>query len=351
MKKTFWLVFLSMAAMAGVAVALAAGECGNSADEPEDDGEVLGEEEFRSVKSIEGFASLVATRNVEAESISDAESAGAGGAEKLAWGQAMLEDLERMRETADAGNLARAEDVFAFRDWCIGAAGRGNLLLAIAAEETAAALLFRALAEDPARGDEVRRRFARCLPNGLPADYWLETLALEGTVVDCGDALKASGSEPEYHRMCTVLETLDSMLGGWDNPSLVPKPDGTWNGCTDVFAPAQLTFRTMAVARKEIALEVCLAMLEGGGEIPDEKAAFIGAADKYAAEILCNRNRFTATITPHEVWRHWTAACATVAARRNGNTEPTADEKDLTDLREVYGAWTTDGEDAGTLAE
>lgn len=171
-------------------------------------------------------------------------------------------------------------------------------------------MLFRALAEDQTRGEEVRRCFARCLPNGLPADYWLETLAMEGIIVDCGDALKATGAEPEYLRMCTVLETLDSMLGGWDNPSRFPKPDGTWNGCTDAFAPAQLTFRTMVVARKEIALDVCLTILEGEGEIPDEQSAFIGAADQYAAEILRNRNRFTATITPHEVWRHWTAVLA-----------------------------------------
>lgn len=265
----------------------------------------LAGEDFRLVKSIKNFSSIIAMQNVEATSISDAESAGAGGVERLAWGQARLEDLERMRQTTDAGNLAQTEDVFTFRDWCIEAPGRGNLLLAIAAEETVATLLFRALAEDQARGDEVRRRFARCLPNGLAADYWLATLAMEGMVVDCGDALKAT--DPEYVRWGTVLDKTFDMLGGWDS---LPARNATWNGCTDAFAPAQLAFRSMSIVRKEIALEVCLKMLASAGTIPEERTAFIAAADKYAEDILDQRNRATGRITPHEVWLHWAAVLA-----------------------------------------
>ncbi|MBQ9344432.1 MAG: hypothetical protein IJT88_04370, partial [Kiritimatiellae bacterium] len=191
----------------------------------------LAGEDFRTVKGIEGFSAVVATRNVDPASISDAKSVGAGGAERLAWGQSMLEDLERLQKTDDADDWARTEDVFAFRDWCIETPGRGNLLLAIAAEETAATRLFRVLAEDQSRGDEVRRRFERCLPNGLSADYWLETLAMEGIDLDCGDALKAS--DQEYVRLGIILNTLDVMLGRWDNPLSLPKRDGTWNGCTE----------------------------------------------------------------------------------------------------------------------
>ena len=289
MKKTIQAVLSGLVAVAGVAVALAG-------------------EDFRLVKGIEGFADFVATRSLEAVSISEAESAGAGGAEKLAWGQAMLEDLERMQKTASTDDLARAEDVFAFRDWCIGAPGRGNLLLAIAAEETASTLLFRALAEDQTRGEEVRQRFARCRPNGLPADYWLETLAMEGLSVDCGDTLKAS--DPEYVRMATVLETLFAMLGGLGNPLNGPKRDGTWNGCTDAFAPGQLAFRTMLVARKEIALETCLDILKATDAIPEERAAFIDVAYKYAAQTLRKRDRFTSWTTGGDVWDCWWEALA-----------------------------------------
>lgn len=283
----------------------------------------LAGEYFHLVKGIDGFATFAATRNVEPASISDAESAGACGAEKLAWGQTMLENLERLKKTARADDLDRTEDVFAFRDWCIGAPGRGNLLLAIAAEETAASMLFRTLAEDQSRGEEVRRCCARCLPNGLPADYWLETLAMEGIIVDCGDALKAS--DPEFIRLGAVMQTLFATLGGWDNPLLDPKQDGTWNGCTDAFAPGQLAFRTMSVVRAEIALEVCLEILDASGSIPDESTAFIAAAEQYAETTLDNRNRSTGTITPHEVWRRWAAALAET-------------EKDLTTSKEDSGA-------------
>lgn len=262
--------------------------------------------DFLAVKGIEGFASVVATRDMEAASISDVKSVGAGGTERLAWGQSMLEDLERLQKTDDADDWARTEDVFAFRDWCIETPGRGNLLLAIAAEETAATLLFRSLAEDQTRGDEVRRRFGRCLPNGLSADYWLETLAMEGIVVDCGDALKAS--DPEYIRMGTVLETLDAKLGGWGNPMNGPKRDGTWNGCTEVFAPGQLAFRVMLITRKEIALEVCLDILHTAGSIPEERTAFIDAANKYAAQTLRKRDRFTSWTIASDVWDCWAAA-------------------------------------------
>lgn len=268
----------------------------------------LAGEDFRTVKGIEGFSAVVATRNVDPASISDAKSVGAGGAERLAWGQSMLEDLERLQKTAGAGDWARTEDVFAFRDWCIEAPGRGNLLLAIAAEETAATLLFRALAEDQSRGDEVRRRFSRCLPNGLSADYWLETLAMEGIDVECGDALKAS--DPEYVRLGTVLETLDDMSGGWSNTLSGPKRDGTWNECTEAFAPLQLSFRTMLVAHKEIALETCLDILRWAGTIPDERTAFIGAADKYAAKTLRKRDRFTGWTTASDVWDCWAKVLA-----------------------------------------
>lgn len=263
----------------------------------------LAGEDFRTVKGIEGFSAVVATRNVDPASISDAKAVGAGGAERLAWGQSMLEDLERLQKTADAGDWAWAEDVFAFRDWCIETPGRGNLLLAIAAEETAATRLFRVLAEDQSRGDEVRRRFERCLPNGLSADYWLETLAMEGIAVDCDDVLKAS--DPEYVRWETVLDKTFNMLGGWDS---LPGRNDSWNGCTDAFAPAQLAFRSMSVVRKEIALEVCLEILAGAGNIPDERPAFIDLAEKYAGRTLDKRDRATSTITPHEVWRHWAAA-------------------------------------------
>lgn len=220
----------------------------------------------------------------------------------------MLEDLERLQKTAHADDLMRTEDVFAFRDWCIGAPGRGNLLLAIAAEDTAATLLFRSLAEDQTRGVEVRRRFERCLPNGLSPDYWLETLAMEGIDLDCGDALKAS--DQEYVRLGIILNTLDVMLGRWDNPLSLPKRDGTWNGCTEAFAPMQLAFRMQAVVRKEIALEVCLNILDGAGSIPDERTAFIAAAEKFAQRTLDKRDRATEDITPHEVWHHWAAALA-----------------------------------------
>lgn len=268
-------------------------------------GKTFAGENFHLVKGIDGFAAFATTRNVEPVSISDAESTGADGAEKLAWGQTMQKDLERMQKAAGSGDLDRTEDVFAFRDWCMGAPGRGNLLLAIAAEETAATMLFRALAEDQTRGEEVRRRFARCLPNGLPADYWLATFAVEGIVLDFGDALKSTA--PEYVRWGTVLEKTFDMLGGWDS---LPGRNDTWNGCTDTFAPAQLAFRSMSIVRREIALEVCLKMLAGAGGIPDERTAFIAAADKYAEAILDNRNRATGRITPHEVWRHWSVALA-----------------------------------------
>lgn len=263
----------------------------------------LAGDDFLAVKGIEGFASVVATRDMEASSISDVKSVGAGGTERLAWGQSMLEDLERLQKTDDADDWARTEDVFAFRDWCIETPGRGNLLLAIAAEETAATLLFRGLAEDQSRGDEVRRRFERCLPNGLSADYWLETLAMEGIAVDCGDVLKAS--DPEYVRWGTVLDKTFTMSGGWNS---LPGRNDSWNGCTDAFAPAQLAFRSMSVVRKEIALEVCLEILAGAGNIPDERPAFIDLAEKYAGRTLDKRDRATSTITPHEVWRHWAAA-------------------------------------------
>lgn len=292
-------------------------------------------EDWRLVKGIENFSSVVASQSVEAASISDAGSAGAGGAERLAWGQARLEDLDRMRQTADGDILARTEDVFAFRDWCIEAPGRGNLLLAIAAEETAATLLLRALADDQTCGDEVRQRFARCLPNGLSPDYWLETLAMEGIVVDWGDALKAT--DPKYVRWGTVLDKTFDMLGGWDS---LPGRNDTWNGCTDAFAPAQLAFRSISLVRREIALEVCLEMLAGAGGIPEERTAFIAAAEKYAEATLDQRNRATGRITPHEVWRHWTAAHADL-------------KKDSTDLREDSGARETDnaGDSKSALTE
>ena len=263
-------------------------------------------EGFREVEGLEGFSSRGGAQSLEAASLSDAASLGADGAGQLAWGQAMLEDLERLQKEAGGDPLARVEDVFAFREWCLKAPGKGNLVLAVAAEDTAATLLFRALAQDQSRGEEIRRLFAKCKPNGLTADYWLETLAMEGIAVDCGDALK--DEDPEHVRLETFWNAYVAMQGeGYDMFHFL-RPDRTWNGCTDAFVPEQAMFRAMLIARKEISLGICLEICEKSEDIPEEIAAFIGAANKYADDALHDRDRFSESITPHEVWRHWAAA-------------------------------------------
>ena len=157
----------------------------------EDTGQVFAAKDacrdYQTVQSVEGFAARMERDGMEAIAIPGQERDGniekpeekEQVREAMAWGQAMLQDLQDIPARAEGKETALAGDALAFRDWCLGAPGAGNLLLATAAEETAADLLFRALAVEKPDEGTIRRLLAVCTQryNRLKHRYdFLQTL-------------------------------------------------------------------------------------------------------------------------------------------------------------------------------
>lgn len=245
----------------------------------------------------------------------------------LAWGRQMLGELEHAVSDSSRPCFDRVQDILAFRDWCLGTPGGGNLALAISAEEVATSLLFEELARDSGNADRVRSVFRQCLQNGPTADYLRATLAMEG--VDAEVRAPTDPGAAEYLQMEAVFAFVRQHCAGSDAGLLFPKTIWPREGCPDEFNPYALMWRNAMLERKQVALEVCLAIQDALGTMPDDSKTFHEAADKYAVAILGNSERLTSWMTPNEAWEHWAEALAEA-------------EQDLTGLRDDSGAWRED---------
>lgn len=224
----------------------------------------------------------------------------------MAWGREMLEELDRATAGPSDENGMSIDDILSFRDWCTGAAGGGNLALAISAEEVAVELMFRKLAEDDADCRKVRNAFDRCVRHGMTADYWLATLSAEG--IDARNGAAADKSAAEHLRLESVVQYVLKNCAEPFAGAFFPRTDWPRKACLDEFNPYALVWRTMMTERKKIALETCLAMQEATGTIPEEREEFRQVAENCADSILRKRDRLTSWTTAYEVWDHWADA-------------------------------------------
>ena len=266
------------------------------------------------LSGLEGFSAREESSTLPPVSIAFAKGADGDGAQDaphpgwatLEWGKAMLGKLERPL-TAHVGTRAEAvKDILAFRNWCTGAPGGGNLALAVSAGEVAMELLFRELADEHADPLEVRALFRRCAQDGLTPDYWLDTLALEGIDVD-RNALSDKGAA-EYLRMKAVFKVVQEKCAGPFAYAFFPAINWPRSESLDEFNPYALMWRTIALDDKRNALETCLAIQESHGSIPEEREEFRRTAEKCADNILRDRERLASWITAYDVWEYWTDA-------------------------------------------
>jgi len=244
---------------------------------------------FLEIASIDGFSDSLAQRDVGPVSITVMDATEDLGQEKLAWAMAMMGELERVRKTPGERDLSRVVDVLAFRSWCLESAGKGNLLLATAAEETAVGILFRDIASGGVSVGEAQRLSGTLSTDGPPADYWMATLELEGHPGT--KMISLDPDAPEYLRIASIFNVLwndSSELGV--KPSL-PDATGWWGGNPDTVTSLELVIRTMNLSRKIVALETCLAIENAMGYIPTERDEFEKAAEKHARGILTKRDR------------------------------------------------------------
>ena len=94
------------------------------------------EEHQGEVSTLNGFAEHVKTKNISPVSICFANAEGGDATwATLEWGKTMLGELKRHLMVPENKRFESIEDILAFRDWCMGAPGGGNLTLAISAEE------------------------------------------------------------------------------------------------------------------------------------------------------------------------------------------------------------------------
>lgn len=262
--------------------------------------------EFREIRTLEGFAALAEKEGVVPVFISPCHDGGdhdrAQTQEKMEWGQRMLGELERMRlgENESPNN---AEDALAFREWCLEAAGGGNLLLSTASEEAVVSLLFRELVAGGESSGAIHRLLERCTRDGATAGYWLATLTREGR-----DTAKLAGIEDkdaDYLRLASLFNAIWTEGGNNGSCPATPSNDGNWSDRMDNFCPFQLMARRVLLAKKEVVLEACLAIQKATGAIPLERDAFLVAVERHADDILRFRGRLTGRIPSLEVWTLW----------------------------------------------
>lgn len=270
---------------------------------------------FHEVCHLEGFAVQMAKGGVPPVSISPAQESGDlnrsedrnQAKEKKEWGQRMLLELEQTRK-GEKANPEMAADVLAFREWCLGACGGGNLLLATASEETVVSLLFRDLVSGGESSETIRQCLGQCTRGGATAEYWLETLVCEGRAVDqlagCMDA------DADYLRLASLFNALWNMGSVGETCRATPAEDGNWMDQMDDFCPFQLMARRALLEKKEVVLEVCLTVRTVTGSIPREREDFLSAVEQHAPGILRFRERLTGRLSSLEAWKFWSLEVA-----------------------------------------
>lgn len=262
--------------------------------------------EFRDITRIDGFSVFNANRIVKPVSISGIEAAGVADLEKLEWVRRMMSSMEQMLKRPAGEDGERIDDILAFRSWCLGAEGKGNLLLSTAAAETALEMLFRDFASGVLSAEEAQKRLSRISPDVPPANYWLKSLALEEH--PAAQEVSLVPDAPEYIRLAAIVNAL------WNDPDELeanpPEPDvlGWWGGQPDTTTFLELSLRLMVLARKTVALETCLAIQKATGTIPTKRMEFIDVAGKNAWNVLGKKSRMGGSMTESEVWDYWSQA-------------------------------------------
>ena len=268
--------------------------------------------DFRQVKGIEGFA--VRAKTVETVSIPGPERCAkekdaavqAEARETMAWGQAMLQDLQALSARAEGKETALAGDALAFRDWCLETPGGGNLLLAVVAEDAAVKLLLRGLASGKCPAEDIRSLFGECSREVLTAAYCLAAFQLEGA--DNGWDRGVKDGDAEYIRLGTVFDAvMDDYIEG-ERSALLPRVPDDWNGQYKDFHPFWVAQGSLSLAFRKTALEVCLAIQKAAGSIPTERFEFENAAETHAGDILRNEKRMGSWTTALDVWEIWEEA-------------------------------------------
>lgn len=263
---------------------------------------------------LEGFSSRARNPDMLPVSISfanvekaaDRQGDGIPEWASLEWGKIMLGELERTLSFQTEGTQENINDILAFRDWCTRASGGGNLSLAISAEEIAVDLLFRELARKNGARGEVADLFRRCHTNGMTADYWLKTLAVEGIEVENGTA--NDDKVPNYLRLRGVFAWIKEKCAGPFAHSFFPTTNWSRSECLAEFMPYALMWRTMTLEDKKVALEICLAIQEGLGDIPEGRDEFRVSAQNCADDILREEERLSSWTTAVDVWNYWADA-------------------------------------------
>lgn len=264
------------------------------------------------IAQIDGFAGRLGDVDFSPESIVFEKEIGGGGSQEdghsewatLEWGKTMLREMERPLTDAKETRAETVNDLLAFRDWCAGALGGGNLALAISAEEVAVELMFRELADG--HPEVVWKSFSHCQQNAMTPDYWLDTLALEGIEID-RETVPTQGAA-EYLRMKAVFNVVNEKCAGAFAHAFFPATNWPRQESLDEFNPYALMWRTIGLEDKKVALATCLAIQKAIGSIPEEREEFRRTAENCADDILRKRERLTSWTTAYDVWNYWVDA-------------------------------------------
>ena len=263
------------------------------------------------IHSIDGFADAVRDGNIPCMAIPSAiacECVADGEArdhqqKAREWGRAMLEHLETVPLRDGEGPVERVQDALAFRTWCLGRTGYGNLILSYAAEEYAVSALLEALA-DSSCDTRIAECFAEeCASGTASLEYWMSMLESEGKPIRQED-LPDSG-EAEGVRLAALFQRLWDDKVASDGHESFPHSGNGYEKCYDGFEPALAGWLAMRLSIRKVSMAACLAVKKATGEVPREQMDFIQAVRQHADEILKRKDRLGGRVYGDQVWLVW----------------------------------------------
>lgn len=214
-------------------------------------------------------------------------------------GQALIDALERREKLSLEDLTARTEATLELRDWALGQAGYGNLLVAYAAEAAAIRLIFRSLAAPNTNVTNLEDLLKR-LQAGTPSSaYWLNVLNTEEVA---NPLSQEELNKNDAERKALLFGKLTDKATAVDDVPDLPSAD--IRSCYQHRSLAGVAFLAVVQEQEVAALRACIEARKTG-PLPADEPTFKAIIEKSASAILNDKKRLGGPLTSGQVWRLW----------------------------------------------
>lgn len=214
-------------------------------------------------------------------------------------GQALIDALEKRENISFQDLTTRTVATLELRDWALGKAGYGNLLVAYAAEAAAMRLIFRSLAAPNSNVTNLEDLVKR-LQAGTPSPaYWLDVLNTEEVA---NPLSQEELNKNDAERKALLFRKLTDKATAVDDVPDLPSAD--IRSCYQRRSLPRVAFLAVVQEQEVAALRACIEARKTG-HLPADEATFKAIIKKSASAILNDKKRLGGLLTSGQVWRLW----------------------------------------------